>query len=99
MHASARGVTRDFGPAAQRVLQAKHRIKISAQALDIRHMRGLAIRMCVGSGRGAPPLELLLVRHRRRAAQGQEMPTAQGFPASRILSTARFVMARLAETA
>jgi hypothetical protein len=44
-------------------------------------------------------LELVSVRHRRVTMKGQEMPTPQGFPAPRILSTTRFLIARLAESA
>jgi len=44
-------------------------------------------------------LELALTRHRRALVKGQEMPTPQGFPSRRILPAARFVMARLAESA
>jgi hypothetical protein len=44
-------------------------------------------------------LELVLARHAARLREGSETPTPQALLAYRDLSTDRFVMARLAETA
>jgi hypothetical protein len=79
--------------------RAKHRIKIAMQAIEIQRMRELPRQRQIAIGCEAFRLELLLARHQRRMMKGSEMPTPQAFPAPRDLSTERFVMARLAESA
>jgi hypothetical protein len=78
---------------------AKHRIKIRVQALDIQRMRDLVRAVDSRSNEKRRDSNWSWRAIRAALADGQEMPTPQGFPASRILSTARFVMARLAESA